>query len=202
MKIKLTAEKEVSGLADNTHDLTLSKAYEVIGIIYYNDINITDEAKDKYYILIDDNCNISTYAYSFFEIIDVNLDNDFIYEYNIKMDIFILYSSSIKIDIFYEAYLHVESIRMDKNFINRYQHLISDYKIAELYPECYQASNIKEFGKDLGDNWIMCPKCSEAYEVKNDQGYIDCQNKTCKIRFNNPYAKKFPKGQNDETNTN
>ncbi len=75
-------------------------------------------------------------------------------------------------------------------------------KFAELYPECYQVSNIKEFGKDLGDNWIMCPKCSEAYEVKNDQGYIDCQNKTCKIRFNNPYAKKFPKGQNDETNTN
>ena len=38
----------------------------------------------------------------------------------------------------------------------------------------------------------MCPNCSEAYEVKKDQGYIECKDATCKIKFNNPYAKKFP----------
>jgi hypothetical protein len=79
-------------------------------------------------------------------------------------------------------------LKIDVEYYKLYAH---QEKYAELYPQCYQHKKYP-VAEELGDNWTMCPNCSEAYEVKKDQGYIECKNATCKIKFNNPYAKKFP----------
>ena len=73
----------------------------------------------------------------------------------------------------------------------KYKKLIEKENILLFCSEFYQNPNIKEVGINLGDNWIMCPNCGEAYEIIKEKGTIECINLACKLKFNNPCAKEF-----------
>jgi len=42
----------------------------------------------------------------------------------------------------------------------------------------------------IGNNWVLCPKCNEAFETNSKNGVIVCPNIACREELNNPYAKK------------
>lgn len=64
---------------------------------------------------------------------------------------------------------------------------LTRHQYMDIFPE-YQIANL-EIGKDIGEGYVICPNCGNAYNAKN-QGVICCENKCCKKIFNNPLAKK------------
>jgi len=56
-----------------------------------------------------------------------------------------------------------------------------------------EISSMFILAEPIGENWVLCPECDEAFEVDENQGVITCTNVVCKAYMNNPYAKVFPK---------
>ena len=61
----------------------------------------------------------------------------------------------------------------------------------------YQDPNISLTAEPIGENWVLCPECNEAFEVDKNQGVITCPNIVCKIQMNNPYAKTYPEDKKE-----
>ncbi len=57
----------------------------------------------------------------------------------------------------------------------------------------YQDPNINITAEPIGENWVLCPECNEAFEVDKNEGVVICPNIACRAKMNNPYAKKLPK---------
>jgi len=66
--------------------------------------------------------------------------------------------------------------------------------------EKYQDPNIKITAEPIGDNWVLCPECNEAFEVDKEQGVITCPNVACRTKMNNPYAPIRPVNHENPTN--
>lgn len=52
----------------------------------------------------------------------------------------------------------------------------------------YQDAGLALIAEAIGDDWVLCPECKEAFEVNPKQGVIKCTG--CYTEMNNPYAKK------------
>jgi len=61
--------------------------------------------------------------------------------------------------------------------------------------EYYDISNKKRLTNidavKIGSNWVLCPECDEAFELKTKQGLLTCPNNNCRELLNNPFAKEF-----------
>ena len=53
----------------------------------------------------------------------------------------------------------------------------------------YQYENIEITAEAIGQNWVLCPECNEAFEVEKEHEIIICQNVACRTQMRNPYAK-------------
>ena len=54
----------------------------------------------------------------------------------------------------------------------------------------YQDESLEYEAENLGDMWVLCPKCNEAWEVERYEGTISCPNASCNILLKNPYSPK------------
>ena len=58
------------------------------------------------------------------------------------------------------------------------------YELGKIEPDSEITAEVLE------DNWVLCPKCSEAFEVTDKKRIIECPNTTCMTRMNNPLYRK------------
>ncbi|MEI8366370.1 MAG: hypothetical protein WCF65_08115 [Parachlamydiaceae bacterium] len=49
---------------------------------------------------------------------------------------------------------------------------------------------IREIAEDLGDTWLMCPFCQEAWQSQSTYGMVECPQ--CKSKLHNPRFKALP----------
>ena len=47
---------------------------------------------------------------------------------------------------------------------------------------------------EIGESWVLCPECDEAFEVDKNSKIINCN--SCEIELNNPYYNILSKGLN------
>jgi len=194
MKIKLKTNISI----DN---LSVKKEYEIISILYIK-WDLSDKNYTILYYIINDINDIFCGNESDFIITDSKIESDFIYEekkllqrYTIPEQLIASYALHPRnVDVFclYKALEYTEPIEMDKEFCERFKHLLPEYKYAECFEEKYQDPNLNMIAEPIGQNWVLCPECNEAFEVDEHQGVITCTNVACKVYMNNPYAKKFP----------
>ena len=55
--------------------------------------------------------------------------------------------------------------------------------------DIYQDKSIDIEAKVLDENWVMCPKCDEVWELDSRLGTTKCP--ACNTVMNNPFAKKL-----------
>ena len=67
-----------------------------------------------------------------------------------------------------------------------YKNEWKDIDTEELYKEISKQYLRVEV---LADNWVLCPKCDEAFEISSDARFIYCPNKECRVILNNPFLK-------------
>jgi hypothetical protein len=65
--------------------------------------------------------------------------------------------------------------------------LISEGEKEELGPPIAQ---IREIAEDLGDYWLMCPLCQEAWQSQSTYGMVECPQ--CKSKLHNPRFDALP----------
>jgi predicted Zn-ribbon and HTH transcriptional regulator len=56
-------------------------------------------------------------------------------------------------------------------------------ELAEPIPE------IRKSAEDLGDDWLMCPLCQEAWQSQSIYGMVECPQ--CKSKIHNPKFKRI-----------
>ena len=178
-------------------NISKNKEYEIITILFIK-WETSEKTYDIIYYIINDNYEISFASESDFIIIDSKLELDFIYEQKVfvqryttkeqRIPSYVLYPKSVDIRCLYNALEYTEPIEMDKSFCERFKHLLPEYKYAECFKERYQDPDIDLIAEEIGDNWVLCPECNEAFEVDKNQGVVYCPNVACKAILNNPYA--------------
>ncbi len=52
-----------------------------------------------------------------------------------------------------------------------------------------KVNNDLKTAKAIGDNWVLCPECHEAFEVNPVDKVVQCLNVACETYLNNPYYK-------------
>ena len=191
MKVKLIKYVASQGLASNTYQLSLNSVYEVISILFLQNSHQSNEIKIYYYLVCNDS-SIGSYSSSYFEIIDSTIDADFIYEYDERINAFILHPKIINKDKFWNSYRYSEDLQVSTKTYERFKHLFSEQQLAEFFKEQYQNPSITIAAEAIGDNWVICPECNQAFSVDPNIGELVCPNIACKTKLNNPYAKKFP----------
>jgi len=67
-----------------------------------------------------------------------------------------------------------------------YKNEWKDIDTEELYKEISKQYLRVEV---LADNWVLCPKCDEAFEINSDARFIYCPNEECNVILNNPFLK-------------
>ena len=69
---------------------------------------------------------------------------------------------------------------------------IADRLIIEGEKEEFEApiTEIREIAEDLGEDWLMCPLCQEAWQSQSTYGMIECPQ--CKSKLHNPRYKALP----------
>ena len=88
----------------------------------------------------------------------------------------------------------IDGCTEEKETFSKYEKLM-----AEPYAkrnEILQEADLKLTAESLGDLWVLCPQCSDAWETKKHIGKIKCPNKDCGVLLNNPYALKASENQN------
>lgn len=121
------------------------------------------------------------YPIEFFEIIDNRLSNCWInkvgntYPMHIKYPSLITFKEIIEDQFFFDKILDCRDNTC--SIFQKYQKLMDNE-----FPD----KNLQE-GIAVGDNWVMCYNCDEAWQVNNDIGVIECPK--CLTRQNNPYYK-------------
>lgn len=185
MKVKLIKYIEPEGLGPNTYGLTLNKIYDVVAITHFR------ELKKLKYFVVDNDENISAYNEIYFEIIDNTLEKDFVIKNDIKTNSLYILPDDIDTSFFYDLVLFSETIRITPDFMNRFKHLFSDNKYAEVFPEKVHNPNIHKIAKAIGEGWVLCSECDHVFEVNQEEGVVKCT--ACYTKQNNPYIneKKF-----------
>lgn len=51
-----------------------------------------------------------------------------------------------------------------------------------------QNEDIKVSAMPIGENWVLCPECDEAFEADKEKKVIQCPNIACREKLNNPYV--------------
>jgi len=178
---------------DNHAIMSYEREYEVISIIYQflRDLD-THKVYKISYVLLSDDLHLITTSSEKCIIVDNSLDSDMIYEYSKYIDAYILHPMSLSVTFFMDRFAHNDLLEYTEAFCKRFKHLLSEYKYAECFKEQYQDPSRKIIAEPIGENWVLCPECNEAFEVNDNQGVITCPNTVCKMQMNNPYAKKFP----------
>ena len=202
MKIILNEEAtQGKNFFDNNALMSYDKEYEVISVIhqYFGKLNTHKVYKISYVLLSDDfqliavnseECTIS----------DNSLDDDFIYEYVAYIKSYVLHPKSLSAVFFYNRFAHNDLLEYTKDFCERFRGLLPKYKYAECFKNKYQDPDLKITAEPLGDNWVLCPECNEAFEVDKNQGVVTCPNVACKTKMNNPYAPARPVNHENPTN--
>lgn len=200
MKIKLKqgaiSDKD---FFENHAVMSYDKKYEVIGVVhqYWGDLDLHEVYKISY-ILLSDDLQLVAASLKKCIIVENNIDNDMIYEYDKYTNAYILYPECLGIAFFQDRFAHNDSLEYTEEFCERFKHLLPEYKYAECFKERYQDPNLNIIAESIGENWVLCPECDEAFEVDENQGVITCPNVACKTQMNNPYAKKFPTDKEDD----
>jgi hypothetical protein len=162
--------------------LDSNKIYEVVGIIIMKRNNETEIE------IIYDKHNFWSFPMNLFEIVDPTIPNDWVVFEQLgayQMLPKILAYEDFRED-FADGYREAEKI-----FYNRFAGKIypdKEYEFEEYFVE-YQNPKIEIVAEAVGDNWVICPECNEAFEVKAEQGVVKCTG--CYTKMNNPYAKEF-----------
>ena len=84
-------------------------------------------------------------------------------------------------DIYGSSCSHM-SMANDCTYIEEMKKEFPDY---ELRP--YHDLQTKILGLDIGEGWVMCPRCDEAFKVDKKREIIFCPSKHCGIFMKNPY---------------
>ena len=186
LKQKATSEKY---FFDNNALMSYEKEYEVISIVHqYIGELYSGKTYTISYILLSDDLQLVTANSNECTIIDSSLDNDMIYEYAEYMNAYVLHPKSLSITFFFNRFVHNDLLEYTEDFCERFKHLLPEYKYAECFKERYQDPDIDLIAEEIGDNWVLCPECNEAFEVDKNQGVVYCPNVACKAILNNPYA--------------
>lgn len=186
MIVKL--KKNINGKDNSTYQgisLDKKKKYYVISI------RVRKENNSKtFYTIIHDRYHFNLFPANMFEIIDHSIDNDWIVRESENLYEFL--PEVISYESFWEDLCDWD-IEAERKFYRRF--------IGKIYPdgthggeyfEDYQDPKIKLTAEYLGENWVICPECQEAFEVNCKQGTLTCTNIACKVKMNNPCAKEFP----------
>ena len=183
MKIKL--KENITG-----YELSSEKLYEVIAIGISRKTDKTS-CGTQYYLLRN-NFSIGPYDENDFDIIDGSFDDDYAIVNDQKCNSLYILPKSIDTSFFHNWVLYTDEIDLTDAFYERFKHLIPEKKYAEFFKERYQDKKILLSAESIGNNWVICPECDEAFEVDENKGVLVCPNIACKMGLNNPYAKKFP----------
>lgn len=170
------------------YQLDANREYEVIAIQMTRSTKRTS-CGTQYY-LYRDNESIGPYDEFGFEITDPTLESDYVVKNADQYDALYILPDSISVEFFHDWMVSQDEICLTKEFYVRFRHLISDYKFAAFSREHYQDPEIEIVAEAIGDNWVLCPECKEAFEVDPEQGVVQCTG--CYTKMNNPYAKIFP----------
>ncbi len=89
-------------------------------------------------------------------------------------------------ELFYDKYFHDkfsdQDPEVEKAFFELYELMVEE--------DATQHPNPKyKYAEALGDNWILCPECAEAFQVDSNVGVVTCPNIACKTKLNSPYYK-------------
>ena len=116
-----------------------------------------------------------------FEIVDSRIPSDWIFRKSKYINTFFIQPKEFSSD-FWDKY-HDGDPEAEKIFqeVERKIKLFHGDKLEDL-------SNMDaEFSAQaIGDNWVLCPKCSEAFEVDSDERVVRCPNRVCNVLLNNP----------------
>lgn len=84
----------------------------------------------------------------------------------------------------------IDECTEEKEIFSKYKKLIA--KPYTKKQEIYQDDTLEYIADIVGDSWVLCPQCSDAWETEKYIGTITCPNKDCGVLLNNPYAPKKP----------
>jgi len=170
--------------------LTCGKEYEVIAIQMTRQTEKTS-CGIQYYILRD-NYSLGPYDENYFIISSPQFEDDYIIKNADEYDALYILPISLPIGFFDDWMKYCDEILLTEAFYKRFKHLFSEQQLAEFFKEQYQNPSITIAAEAIGDNWIICPECNQAFSVDPNIGELVCPNIACKTKLNNPYAKKFP----------
>lgn len=166
-------------------ELDSNKIYEVVGTIIMKSNNETEIE------IIYDKHNFWSFPMNLFEIVDPTIPDDWVVFEQLgayQMLPKILAYEDFRED-FADGYREAEKIFYNRFAGKIYPDKDKQYKFEEYFYE-YQNPEIEIVAEAIGDNWLICPECNEAFEVKEEQGVVKCTG--CYTKMNNPYAKEFP----------
>ena len=101
--------------------------------------------------------------------------------YNNRMDEVEGFWSSYD-DIYGTSCSHM-SLTNDCTYIEEMKKEFSGYELRE--PADLDTTLI---GLDIGEGWMMCPECDEAFEANTQEEVLVCPNKACGVVMRNPYS--------------
>jgi hypothetical protein len=161
-------------------DLIIGKKYNVYGLLFYDD-------KFKY-LIFDENNTPFWCLNNLFEILDNKISN---YWY-IKF-----FQEEYQIDAIWGYYELVNEEEHYDNLLkeNKDNLIIEEEKALDIFYKRkkemdmeFPNFSVKEKANTIDQNWLMCPKCMDAWESNSIFGMIECPK--CNSIVHNPRYKK------------
>lgn len=172
--------------------ITIGREYTVYGIL----TACWSDNEYPTYIIWCDRDKVDFISADFFEVMDPKLSKYWVLDYgyrgNSKLEedkhTYILHKNWLDDPTYLEYLYDISNPLRDPLFAESKREM--DEEFIDKKAIIYQDETIKLKAEEIGDLWVLCPKCSEAWGVEKYQGVIRCPNSICQVKLNNPYAPK------------
>jgi len=169
--------------------LAVTSEYEVIGIVMSLKDNQAVVEGTYYYVFNDTYNTINYYDEDNFIILDGTLANDLILVKDEELKSIFIFPQDISYGPFFYALEEAESVSLTKEIYKRFSHVIPEKIYAKKFHNEYQDKTLNETAEGIGDGWVLCSACNDAFEVDQKDGIVKCT--SCYTKQNNPYARKI-----------